>query len=192
MSADAADNRWRTDGKFFRCGVSRVWLRAVTYGPFPGGWPESFEPDFRRIAAAGFNALRLFEMPDRRLLDAAARHGLRVFGGLLWGQNADFFRRPGLLSAARVGLAEALRGIADHPALAGVFVANEIPSDLVRWMGPERVRRAIEALITLGRGAAPEIMFAYANYPSTEYLEPENADFTALNIYLEDEPAFRS
>jgi GT2 family glycosyltransferase len=192
VSADAADNRWRTDGKFFRCGVARVWLRAVTYGPFPGGWPESFEADFRRIAAAGFNALRLFEMPDRRLLDAAERHGLRVFGGLLWGQNADFFRRPGLLSATRVGLAEGLRGIADHPALAGVFVANEIPSDLARWMGPERVRRAIEALITLGRGAAPEIMFAYANYPSTEYLEPENADFTAFNIYLEDEPAFRS
>jgi GT2 family glycosyltransferase len=192
VSGIAADTRWRTDGKFLRSARERVWLRAVTYGPFPGGWPESFEPDFQRIASAGFNALRTFEMPDGRLLDAAARHGLRVFGGLLWGQSADFFLRPALLSAARVGLVDSLRGIGGHPALAGVFVANEIPADLVRWMGPVRVRRAIEELIALGRATAPELMFAYANYPSTEYLEPENADFTAFNIYLEDERSLQS
>jgi GT2 family glycosyltransferase len=166
-------------------------MRAVSYGPFPGGWPESFEPDFGRIAAAGFNALRLFEMPDQRLLDAAGRHGLRVFGGLMWGQIADFFRRPGLLSAARVGMVDGLRVIAEHPVLVGIYVANEIPADLVRWMGPVRVRQAIEELIAVGRAAAPRLMFAYANYPSTEYLEPENADFTAFNIYLEDEAALR-
>lgn len=192
MTKPAGNSRWRTDGKFFRAGGTRVWLRSVTYGPFPGGWPSSFEPDFQRIAAAGFHALRLFEMPNRRLLDAAERHGLRVFGGLMWSQNADFFRRPGLLSAARVALVAGLREIADHPALAGVYVANEIPADLVRWMGPARVRGAIEDLIALGRKTAPELMFAYANFPSTEYLEPENADFTAFNIYLEDEPAFRN
>jgi GT2 family glycosyltransferase len=186
------DDRWRTDGKFFRSGNGRVWLRAVTYGPFPGGWPESFEPDFERITAAGFNALRLFEMPDRRLLDAAASHGLKIFGGLKWGQDADFFRQPRLLSAARVGLTMALRDTADHPALAGVFVANEIPADLVRWMGPVRVRLVIEELISLGRESAPGLLFAYANYPSTEYLEPENADFSAFNIYLEDAENFRS
>jgi len=191
--ADAGLNkRLQTDGKFFRAGGGRVWLRAVTYGPFPGGWPESFDADFRRIAAAGFNSLRLFEMPDRRLLDAAARHGLRVFGGLMWGQNADFFRRPGLLSAARVGLAGSLGEIAEHPAMAGVYAGNEIPADLVRWMGPLRVRRTVEDLIEEGRGIAPQLLFAYANYPSTEYLEPENADFTAFNIYLENPDDFRS
>lgn len=191
--ADADRNdRWRVDGKFFRAGKSRVWPRAVTYGPFPGGWPESFDLDFHDIAAAGFNALRLFEMPERGLLDAAGRHGLRVFGGLKWGHNADFFRQPGLLSAAGVELARALRETAGHPALAGVYVGNEIPADLVRWMGPVRVRRAVEDLIALGRRLAPKLLFAYANYPSTEYLEPENADFSAFNIYLEDADAFRS
>lgn len=172
--------------------MSRVELRSVTYGPFPGGWPESFDVDFQRIAAAGFNSLRLFDMPDHRLLDEAACHGLRVFGGLKWGQNADFFRRPALLSAARVALARALRETADHPALAGVYLGNEIPADLVRWMGPLRVRRSIEDLIELGRTLAPGLLFAYANYPSTEYLEPENADFSAFNIYLENADDFRS
>lgn len=183
---------WLADGKFFRAGALRVRLHAVTYGPFPGGWPDSFEPDFRRIAAAGFNAVRLFEMADRRLLDAARQCGLRVFGGLKWGHNADFFRRPELYQTACGELVRALRETAGHPALAGVYVANEVPADLVRWMGPLRVRLALERLIALGRETAPELPFAYANYPSTEYLEPENADFSAFNIYLEDPAAFRN
>ena len=166
-------------------------MRAVTYGPFPGGWPVAFGPDFSRIVAAGFNAIRLYEMPDLRLLDAAAEDGLRVFGGLKWGQSADFLGSPGLYSAAVVSLADSLEETAAHPALAGIYVGNEIPADLVRWMGPLRVRRAIEQLISCGREIAPRLLFAYANYPSTEYLEPENADFSAFNVYLEDESAFR-
>jgi len=183
---------WRTDGKFFRSGGKRAVLRAVTYGPFPGGWPGSFAADFERIAAAGFNGLRLFEMPDSRLLDAANQHGLVVFGGLQWGQDTNFLGKPALLNAARVRLTQALREVTGHPALAGVFVANEIPADLVRWMGPVRVRAEIEDLISLGRESAPGLLFAYANYPSTEYLEPENADFSAFNIYLETADAFRA
>ena len=191
MTDDTRHDSWLADGKFFRAGSARVHLQAVTYGPFPGGWADSFDPDFRRIAAAGFNGIRLFEMADRKLLDAAWRSGLRVFGGLKWGHNADFFRRPELYDAACGELVRALRETAGHPALAGVYVANEVPADLVRWMGPLRVRRALERLIALGRQTAPDVMFAYANYPSTEYLEPENADFTAFNIYLEDPSAFR-
>ena len=167
-------------------------MNAVTYGPFPGGWPESFEADFSRIAAAGFNAVRLYQMPDLRLLDAAAAQGLKVFGGLKWGQSADFFDAPGIYSAAVVSLTYHLKETAGHPALAGVYVGNEVPADLARWMGPLNVREALEGLITLGRELAPELLFAYANYPSTEYLEPENADFTAFNVYLEDELPFRN
>ena len=191
MVDDAHNDPWRTDGKFFRAGEARVWLRAVTYGPLPGGWPAAFDEDFGRMAAAGFQAIRLFEMPDRRLLDAAGRHGLRVFGGLKWGQNADFCHHPALFTAARVALVRALRGVAGHPALAGVYVANEIPADLVRWIGPLRVRQALEGLIALGRQTAPDLLFAYANYPSTEYLEPANADFSAFNVYLEEPAAYR-
>ena len=191
MAGEELEGRWRTDGKFFRAGTRRVRMCAVTYGPFPGGWPASFEPDFARITAAGFNSIRLYEMPDLRLLNAAAAHGLNVFGGLKWAQSADFFRAPGLYSSAVISLTHALRDFHAHPALAGVYVGNEVPADLARWMGPLKVRRAIEGLIDTGRELAPGLLFAYANYPSTEYLEPENADFTAFNVYLEDEAAFR-
>lgn len=179
------------DGKFFRSGGRRVRVRMVTYGPLPGGWPEDFSGDLDGIAAAGFNALRIYEMPGRRLLDAAGNRGLRVFGGLKWPQAVDFLKDDRVLSAARVSLAEHLREVEGHPALAGVFVANEIPADLVRWMGPVKVRKAIEGLIALGKELRPDLLWCYGNYPSTEYLEPENADFTAFNVYLEDEAAFR-
>ena len=192
MADDAQDGRWQTDGKFFRAGTERVAMRGVTYGPFPGGWADLLDTDFARIAAAGFNALRVYELPDERLLDAAWRHGLRVFGGLKWGHSGDFFRQPQLYAAARAALERGLRECGGHPAWVAVYVGNEVPADLARWMGPLRVRRALEGLIALGRQVAPRLMFAYANYPSTEYLEPENADFTAFNVYLEAEPALRS
>ena len=183
--------RLSVDGKFLRAGNQRVFLRMITYGPFPDGWPEDFSEDFRRIRDAGFLALRLYEWPPRELLDAAAEAGLWVFAGLVWHQSTDFLRADGL-DEAREALDAGLRTTGDHPALAGVFVANEVPTDLVRWMGPTRVLAALEELIDLGRGRRPELIWAYANYPSTEYLEPGNADLTAMNVYLEDEPAFRS
>lgn len=192
MTEPAPATRWRADGKFLSAHGTRVFPLCVTYGPFPGGWPASFQHDFSRIAASGIQALRLYQMPDRHLLDAAQSHNLAVFAGLNWGQNHDFIRQPHFISAAQVNLAENLRHIAHHPALAGIYVGNEIPADLARWIGPVRVRQTLENLITLGKQIAPHLLFAYANYPSTEYLEPENADFTAFNLYLENEPAFRS
>jgi GT2 family glycosyltransferase len=188
---EQAKKRWQTDGKFFRAGEDRVWLKAVTYGPFPGGWPATFEPDFSKIVAIGCNAIRLYEMPPYELLDAAAAAGLKVFGGLKWAQNADFLNHPGLFSAAKVELVAALKQRGGHPAFAGVYVGNEIPADLVRWLRPVAVKTALEALIALGKSICPQLLFAYANFPSSEYLEPENADFTAFNVYLEDEAAFR-
>lgn len=187
-----SNKRWSVDGKFFRCGSKRIWCAVVTYGPLPGGWPRDLCADFQKIAEAGFNAVRIYEIPDRVFLDAAARCGLKVIGGLAWQATADFCSKPELISRAHVSLAEQLAPIADHTALAAVLVGNEIPGDLVRWMGPSRVREEIEKLIDTGRSAAPDCLFGYASYPTTEYLEAENADFTAINVYLEDVDAFRA
>jgi len=192
MNEADSNQRWSVDGKFFRCGSERVWCAAVTYGPFPGGWPHDLTANFTQIAAAGFNAVRVYEIPDRHFLDAASRCGLKVIGGLAWHATADFFTSQARLTRAHVSLAKHLAPIADHPALAAVLVGNEIPGDLVRWMGPAKVREEIENLIDAGRAVAPGCLFGYANYPTTEYLEAENADFTAMNVYLEDVDAFRA
>lgn len=182
----------RTDGKFFRLGSERFWLRCVTYGPFPPDGDLSPREEFAKIRAANFNSIRVFSLPDPECLDAAHEAGLLVFAGLDWQHYEDFLSRPGLLSSAIIRLSEWLQTRADHPALAGVYIGNEIPSDLVRWMGPDTVRRSLEELIRIGRSIAPHLLFAYANYPSTEYLELDNADFTAFNIYLEKPDAFAS
>lgn len=137
-------------------------MKAVSYGPFPGGWPGSFAPDFSGISAAGFNAIRIYEMPSKNLLDKAAEYGLKVFGGLQWGQTADFLRSPGLYSAAKVSLTNSLAEVGNHPAFAGVYVGNEIPKDLVRWMGALKVRQAIEGLIDLGKQIAPHLLLPTA------------------------------
>jgi len=187
VTRDPARSNLKTDGKFFRYGSERSWLKAVTYGPFP---PEKTPPpreELARVKAAGFNAIRLFTLPDEALLDAAHSENLLVFAGLDWRHYEDFISRPALISAAVIKLTSWLRKHADHPAIAAVYVGNEIPSDLVRWMGPTKVREVLESLINTGRETAPHLLFAYANYPSTEYLEPANADFSAFNIYLEDQ-----
>jgi GT2 family glycosyltransferase len=164
-------------------------LKTVTYGPFPLDKEPPLAAELAKIRDAGFDSIRVFTLPDATFLDEAERAGLIVFAGLDWNHYEDFLSRPSILSASRIRLSAWLETSAVHPALAGVYVGNEIPSDLVRWMGPLAVREAIEGLIELGKRAAPQLLFAYANYPSTEYLEPGNADFTAFNIYLEDKQA---
>jgi GT2 family glycosyltransferase len=183
-------SRIETAGKFFRRNSRRLWLKTVTYGPFPPDKEPPLAAELAKIRHAGFDSIRLFTLPDSDFLNEAERAGLMVFAGLDWNHYEDFISRPGILSSARIRLSTWLESNAAHPALAGVYVGNEIPADLVRWMGPLAVREAVEGLIELGKRAAPRLLFAYANYPSTEYLEPGNADFSAFNIYLEEKETF--
>jgi len=181
----AHPDRLRVEGRFLCRGKERAFLRMVTYGPFPPARGVGFADDFARIRAAGFDAIRLYSWPSPALLDAAASAGLGVWAGLSWPPAVDF--RDGVaIGTARASLTGGLAASAGHPALEGVFVGNEIPADLVRWMGVDFTREKIEELIDRGRDLAPELLWAYANYPSTEYLEPGNASLTAMNVYLED------
>lgn len=185
--------RLQVDGKFFRAGGRRVFLKAATYGPFPEPRPAALSDDpeqMEKIAAAGFNAVRVYEMPSVALLDAAHRAGLWVLAGLDWRWWCDFTAKPGLVSEAEIKLAEGLEACGGHAALAAVLVANEIPADMVRWMGIGKVRAVLESLIAHGRSLRPDLLFAYSNFPTTEYLEPDNADFTAMNVYLEKRDEF--
>ncbi len=180
------------DGRFFRSGDQRVFLKTVTYGPFPAWWKEDHLSQLKQIKASGFNAIRMYERPQPALLDAAADVGLYVWVTLPWGWGTDFIQRRRFLSEARIRLSDFLNESGQHPALAGILVANEIPSEMVRWMGTIRVREAIESLISECRSTAPHLLYGYGNYPTTEYLEPTNADFTAFNIYLENQSDFES
>src|SRR5215469_13140076 len=72
--------RPRVHGKFLYIGRDHFWIRGVTYGTFrpdPTGlqFPtkDLVKRDFRAIAEAGLNSIRVYTTPPRWLLDEAAR-----------------------------------------------------------------------------------------------------------------------
>ena len=186
-------SRWNTAGKFFRDGATgdAVFLKAITWGPFPPGEEPDPDVDLPRVRdQLGANALRVFEVPDREFLDRCDREGLRVFLTYPWSHHIDFLADRRTFFEVREQFRRTVRELRGHPAIAGWMVANEIPAPLVRWMGPRRVNRALEQLIASGREGDPEALFSYANYPSTEYLCPRGQDFLSFNVYLEDRDAY--
>ena len=178
----------------------RPWFaRGVAYGPFPTsaeeGWLFSgtrLRDDLRRMREAGFDCLRTFHPPTDEVLDCCAEEDLVVWCGLDWSWQRDFSRHPELVKEAARKLAGAAGRVAGHPAVAGWVVANEIEASMVRWMGANAARRALDHIITAGRGAAPEHLFLHASYPLTEQLVADGADVLGMNLYLEDETALRS
>jgi hypothetical protein len=89
--------RPRVHGKFLFVGDEKFWIRGVTYGTFkpdlsgvPFPTPDIVEQDFRAIADAGLNAIRVYTVPPLWLMDTAAACGLRVMIGLPWEQHVTF------------------------------------------------------------------------------------------------------
>ena len=186
------DEPLRVSGKYFRVGNKTTLVKAVTFGPFPAGaFPDEGISQLERVRnELGANAIRVYEIPTLEFMHECARVGLRVFITIPWTQHVDFLKERYLLAEADQLLLETVNRFRGHPALAGYFVANEIESTLVRWMGWRKVREQLERLIDLGRANDPDALFAYANYPSTEYLIPRNQDFVAFNLYLEGREEF--
>ena len=179
-------------GKWFRAGETKVTLRAVSYGPFrPGAETAArLEADFASISAMGFNAVRVYELPSEAMLAAAVRHGLRLIVGIPWTQHVDFLSHASLRTEIEATIRDAARRCGQHEAVAALIIGNEIDKTLVRWMEPLRVKRFIESLVRIAKEEAPQCLVSYATYPSTEYLIADNADFLAVNVYLEQREAF--
>lgn len=196
-TATSAEGRLRAAGKAFADEAGKVFLRGVTYGPFrpnthgePFPDDEQFIADFEDIAARGFNTVRIYDPPTDTILDLCGRLGLRLIVGVPWTDHVDFLANPDSRREAMETVAATASRLADRACVAAFLVGNEIEKTLVRWMGPAKVRAFLERLIDAGRAAAPDTLFSYATYPSTEYLVPRNADFLAVNVFLETPRAF--
>ena len=141
-----ANNRPHVQGKFIFAGEEKLYLRGVTYGTFkPNGESEydaeRVELDFALMAANGINTIRVYTVPPRRLLDAAARYGLRVMVGLPWEQHIAFLDDSKTVQSIESRVQEAVRACADHPAVLCYAIGNEIPAPVVRWYGAKRVEK---------------------------------------------------
>jgi cellulose synthase/poly-beta-1,6-N-acetylglucosamine synthase-like glycosyltransferase len=186
-------------GKFFFVGERKLYLRGVSYGPFATsvhGFPfpdhATVEHDLRLMAALGANCLRTFTVPPRWLLDRAAEHGIRVLITIPWAEHVCFLEDRGLVAEIRGTVRAAAESCGDHPALFGFLIGNEVPPDIVRWYGPERMREFLATLRDEVKHRAPGALVSYANFPSTEYLDVTDlVDFVSFNVYLHREADFR-
>lgn len=199
QSAAAPDEKGRvvTAGKFFARGGAKLFLRAVSYGPFsPNARGEPFpddellQADISQIRSLGFNAIRLYELPTPTLLRAVEVNELLIVAGVPWSDHVDFLSDSNRRRSVETAVHAAATALSAEKSVAALLVGNEIEKTLVRWLGPLKVRSFLEGLITIAKEAAPEMLVSYATYPSTEYLSPRNADFFAINVYLEESEAF--
>ncbi len=197
-SDDSAGARLRVSGKFFYVGGEKIALKGVTYGPFAkrdsdgAGLPElaRMRDDLDLIASLGVNVVRVYEEPVLEFLDACAERKLKTLLSVPWTDHVDFMHERSERIALARRVKEVVNRFRGHAAVGGYFVGNEIQSTLVRWLGVRKVKLLLEEMIEKGKEADGNALFAYANYPSTEYLNPDNADFVAFNIYLEEREAF--
>ena len=178
-------------GKFLFVGEKKLWVRGVTYGTFRPSdgcdYPDRarVSADFAAMAAAGFNAVRVYSVPPEWLLDEALRHGLWVQVGIPWEQHVAFLEERGRARAIEGRVREAVARCAGHPAVLSFAVGNEIPAAIVRWSGATRIERYIGRLYDAAKDVYPEGLVTYVNFPTTEYLNLPFLDFVSYNVYLE-------
>ena len=101
-----------------------------------------------------------------------------------WQMRVLFLDDGAVRKEIRASVRRAARGSAGHPAILGFYVDNEIPPDLVRWYGPQRVEGFLDSLVRIVKDEDSEALAAYANFPPTEYLIPRETDFLSYNVYL--------
>jgi O-antigen biosynthesis protein len=183
-------------GKFLFAGDRKLYVRGTTYGTFAldETGAERYEPavverDFAFMAANGINALRTYTVPPGWLLDAAARHGLRVMVGLPWEEHVAFLDDAARCSAIETRVRDCVRRCAKHPAILCYAVGNEIPAGVVRWHGRTKIERFIARLYRIVKSEDPSALVTYVNFPTTEYLQLPFLDFVAFNVYLESPEA---
>jgi GT2 family glycosyltransferase len=181
----------RVQAKFFFEGEKKFFVKGVTYGPFAPdkdghhfGTPEKAQADLAMMRETGINLVRIYYVPPRWFLEACAEHGIRCLISIPWAEHIEFLNQRKVRREIEQTVVAAVTAHKGHPAVFGFLVGNEIPSHMVRWLGPRRVTEFLESLIYMAKRANPDVLYSYASFPPTEYLLPQNVDFLTFNVYL--------
>jgi GT2 family glycosyltransferase len=187
----------RAVAKFFLEGDRKFFVKGVTYGPFRPdseghylGPPDQVQRDLAQMREIGLNVIRIYHVPPRWFLDSCVAAGVRVLITLPWEKHVEFLRKKSSRDQISRMVRTSVAANGGHPAIFGYLVGNEISSTMVRWLGVRRVTEFVEHLIRIGRETDPSVLFSYASYPPTEFLLPQNSDFSCFNVYLHNQDAF--
>lgn len=191
--------RVTVDGKFFRVGEKKFYLKGVTYGPFePRSGDGAFAPpaqtalDFAQIRELGANLIRIYHIPPRWFLDLASEYGLKVLVDIPWNKHLCFLDSEKEKQTAREAVRHAAETCKGHPAVFAYSVANEIPPDVVRWSKAGAVAEFIDELVAEAKAIDPDCLCTFTNFPPTEFLRPQSLDFLCFNVYLHNQRPFKN
>ena len=197
--AEPVTNRVRRDGKFFRLGNQKFHVKGVTYGPFAPNAEGHYLPsreqtrkDFAQILELGCNCVRVYHLPPSWFLDMAQEMGLKIFVDVPWPKHITFIGDKATEQAAREAVRQAARQCGNHPATFAISVFNEMPAEVVRFIGNRHVEQFVDELIGIVKEEAPDCLATFANYPPTEFLNPTRTDFICFNVYLHDDKVLRN
>jgi O-antigen biosynthesis protein len=197
--AEGVTNRVRRDGKFFRLGEGKFYVRGVTYGPLapgPDGTPfasvEQTRRDFELMREMNANCVRVYHLPPGWFLDLAEELGLKVFVDVAWPKNLTFTVDEEVQRQGREAVREVARQCGNHPATFAISVVNEIPADIVRYSGKQEIEEFVDELVGEVKQIAPDCLVTFANFPTTEYVQPGAIDFVCFNVYLHDDRTYRN
>ncbi len=198
--APAGSSRLRVivDGKFFRLGDRKFYVKGIAYGPLPPNAqgqlfasPEQTAADLNQIRDLGVNVVRIYNVPPRWFLDMALERELRVLVDIPWNKHLSFDSAQ-RREEARETIRKAVSACSRHPAVFAFSIAHEIPPDIIRWTGSKAAANFIDDLVFEAKRIDPDCLCTYTNFPPTEFLRPRAVDFVTFNVYLHDEPAFKS
>lgn len=186
------------DGKFFRLGEQKFYIKGIAYGPLPPNEqgqhfasPEQTVQDLDQMRELGANVVRVYHIPPRWFLDMAAEREMKVLVDIPWNKHLSF-DSAARRAEAREAVYKAVASCSRHTAIFAFSIANEIPPDIIRWAGAKAAENFIDELVFEARRADPDCLFTYSNFPPTEFLRPQAVDFVTFNVYLHKEAAFKN
>lgn len=192
------------DGKQFAAGGERFLFRGVTYGTFAPRdgdgvrFPstDQVKKDLSAIAESGFTVVRTYTAPPEDLLELAGEFQLKVMAGAFWpdwrylvgASNAEVRR---VAREAREEVRTQAARLAGREEVLALSLGNEVPADVLRWYGTERLARVLDELADVVRSEDDQLLVTYANFPTAEYLPLPGMDFLTFNVFLEREHDLR-
>ena len=192
------------DGKQFAVDGERFIFRGVTYGTFEprssdgARFPEreQIKLDLGAMRHTGFTVVRTYTPPPDDLVELADEWELRLLAGVFysdWRYLVGTSRREQkrVVREARAEVRAAARRLRGHDSVLALSLGNEIPADVLRWFGTEKIALVIDELVEVVREEDPSRLVTYANYPTAEYLPLDSLDFLTFNVFLERKTDFR-